>query len=277
MQKVGPVTVFSSVIWQTTSTVIECEKRIFVFDPAYFPLELARIEQFVKQIQNNRPITLVLTHGDWDHIAGFNHFHDSTVVAHESILNEGRLENQVGKAKKFDGDYYVHREVELGIPRIDHAVPEIGGLLSEGVQYFSVNGHTDDMIATHFQEQKILVVGDMLSNLEFPFIYHDSSEYLDSLSKVKALIYNNQVDLLIPGHGAITTNQAEMMQRVEQDVHYIESLRSLVFEQVARGKDQEQMISSLLNFSYAGQSIHPFLMERHQDNIEQLIREAKES
>lgn len=283
MREIDRVTVFTSCIWQTNSTIVETDERIFVFDPAYFPQEIGRIVQFVGERRSGRPITLVLTHGDWDHIAGYREFADSTVIAHEAIEQPDRLAGQVEKAKQFDVTYYVNRGHELLIPRIDQLVSAdsaasgtevVGSTTSEEILFLPMPGHTQDMMATYFPQEKVLVAGDMLSDLEFPFIDYDSAAYLTSLQKLKALVKSGKVDLLIPGHGSCTTDRGEMLQRIEQDAAYIESARELVFGLVAKGQTKEQILPAFQELTYRGKGIQTSLMGQHESNLDQLIREA---
>ncbi|MGD8189752.1 MBL fold metallo-hydrolase [Brevibacillus ginsengisoli] len=275
MKQFSNVTVFTSCLWQINSTIVERPDRIYVFDPAYFPHEIERITQYVTEIQRNRPISLVFTHGDWDHIVGYREFADATVIAHEAINKDDQLAEQIAKAKQFDARYYVDRGHELLIPQVNQQITADCTVENrDGVVFIPTPGHTHDMMATYFVHEKVLVAGDMLSDLEFPFIYHDSSAYLSSLKKLKQLLETREIELLIPGHGHCTTNLSEMMKRIEQDVAYVEAVRELVFGLVEQGHSKEQIWPEFQTLRYKGEEIGPSLMGQHESNLDQLILEA---
>ncbi|MGO0063129.1 MBL fold metallo-hydrolase [Brevibacillus fluminis] len=260
------VTVFTSCLWQTTSTVVETPERLFVFDPAYFPHELEAIAAFVSSIRKGRPIILVLTHGDWDHIAGFSAFADATVVAQKQILAEGRLQDQLGKVLSFDERYYVDRKQAGLLPRIDRAIDGDELVDLWGVRFLPVPGHTKDMMATLFVEQKLLVMGDMLSDREFPFI-NDSIAYTDSLAKIGRLAVAGDIQLLVPGHGA-PAGADEIVERIRCDQAYIEEGRRIVREGRQNGWDKEETKAKFLGMTYREQPIAKGIADMHAGNFE---------
>ncbi|MET3292648.1 UNVERIFIED_CONTAM: hydroxyacylglutathione hydrolase [Brevibacillus sp. OAP136] len=260
------VTVFTSCLWQTTSTVVETPERVFVFDPAYFPHEIEAVATFVSSIRKGRPVVLVLTHGDWDHIAGFSAFADATVVAQKQILADGRLQEQLGKVFSFDEQYYVERKQACLLPRIDRTIDADEHDDLWGVRFLSVPGHTGDMMATLFVEQKLLVMGDMLSNLEFPFI-NDSIGYTDSLAKIERLVEAGNIQLLIPGHGA-PAGADETMDRIRHDQAYIEEGRQIVREGRQSGWSKEETKAKFLYMTYREQPIAKGISSMHEGNFE---------
>lgn len=284
MKRWRKVAVFTSYIWQINSTVVETKDHIYVFDPAYFPQEVEQIVRYVRDIRQERPVTLVFTHGDWDHIVGYKEFAEATVVAHEAIEEADRLSEQVQKAALFDGQYYIDRGHSLVVPKIDHPIPAtqatddpIAFLFAdkgEIVEYLPTPGHTRDMMATYFPQEKVLVAGDMLSDREFPFIDDDSNAYLNSLLMLKRLVEAGKVELLVPGHGSCTTDPIEMKQRIKQDIDYIQEASGLVDSLLSQGQSRAEILPVFQKLRYKGKEIGPSLMGQHQSNLDQFIREA---
>ncbi|WP_176560293.1 MBL fold metallo-hydrolase [Brevibacillus dissolubilis] len=270
-QSFGEVTVFTSVIWQTCSTVVEEGERIFLFDPAYFPNELDAIADYVNEIRRGRELILVLTHGDWDHIVGYPLFADATVVAHKRILAEGRLEGQIESARRFDERYYVMRPEALQIPRIDRVIEGVEEVGEWKTTFYPVPGHVDDMIATYIHSHKTLVVGDILSDMEFPFVYHSYEEYLATLTQMEELVTADLVELLIPGHGNPTTEKREMLRRIDQDRRYLEETREAVVQGVANGLSEEAIKEAFGGIRYAENMIQGEFIQRHLDNMNLLM------
>ncbi|MCM3145282.1 MBL fold metallo-hydrolase [Brevibacillus sp. MER 51] len=262
---------FTSCLWQTTSAVVATEQRLYLFDPAYFPHEIEAIADYVQSERNGRELVLVLTHGDWDHVVGVGKFSDATVIAQKEILTDGRIESKLNKAKKFDGSYYVVRSYEVGMPTFMKLVDDAQEW--QEVFFLPVPGHTADQMATLFREQKLLVVGDMLSNLEFPFI-DDSGAYLESLEKIERLVLQGEVEEVIPGHGVPAKGREEILHRIERDRQYLLDARAVVFEGIANNVEEDVLKEQFSQLTYDGVSIDEHLRSSHEQNWDQLCKEA---
>lgn len=262
---------FTSCLWQTTSTVVSTDEHLYLFDPAYFPHEIEAIAEYVQRERNGRELILVLTHGDWDHVVGVGRFPDSRVVAQQQIIADGRIEKQLNKAKRFDGTYYVDRSYEIIFPTFTELVEEAQEW--HNVYFLPVPGHTADQMATLFPEQKLLVVGDMLSNLEFPFL-EDSQAYLESLDKIERLVSRGEVAEIIPGHGLPAKGQTEILQRIERDRQYLIDARSVIFEGIANKITEDVLTEQFSQMLYDGLPIQEHLRSAHDENRTQLLKEA---
>ena len=67
-------------------------------------------------------------------------------------------------------------------------------------------GHTVDHTALYLPQGKILWAGDMLSDLELPLV-EDVRAYEATLAELAAL----DVDILVPGHGAVAFEAADIV------------------------------------------------------------------
>jgi hydroxyacylglutathione hydrolase len=66
------VRVFQSALFQTNTTVVTTDDMVLLVDPNWLPLEIAEIRQFVEtQSGGKKPIYLLFTHSDYDHIIGY--------------------------------------------------------------------------------------------------------------------------------------------------------------------------------------------------------------
>ncbi|MGK7376387.1 MBL fold metallo-hydrolase [Planococcus sp. 1R117A] len=246
--------IFQSCLWQTNSTLIEGKEECFLFDPTYFPREL---EQIKKSLPDKR-LNLIYTHGDWDHIAGFSEFSHGHMLGHHKISES---KDQIEKVRSFDLQWYVARDKELEFPRIDEEIgEETTKLTSDDSLYFlPIPGHTPDMMATFFLERKLVVAGDVLSDLEFPFIFYSSQKYIKSLQMMKEKITEHHIHTLIPGHGRpIFNSQREILQRIEDDLAYL-----------------HQLTSGDKRAYYRRQPIPSHLISQHEANINFIETETK--
>ncbi|QHZ55710.1 MBL fold metallo-hydrolase [Brevibacillus sp. NSP2.1] len=263
---------FTSCLWQTTSAVVSTDDRLYLFDPAYFPHEIEAIADYVQSVRDGRELVLVLTHGDWDHIAGYPRFPDARLIGHKQIASPERLAKQLRKTNRFDGSYYVHRPYELVPPLFDKLVEQTEAW--EEVKFLPVPGHKQDQLATLFCAQKLLVAGDMLSNLEFPFIA-DSSDYAASLAAIQKLVEDGEIAEVVPGHGVPAKGREEIMHRIRRDQQYLHDTRTLIFEGVAAGLDEQTLTECFGQICYDGQPINEHLRDAHEQNRVQLMKEAK--
>lgn len=247
--------IFQSCLWQTNSTLIEGKEECFLFDPTYYPHELAHIKKSLPDKQ----LYLIYTHADWDHIVGFSEFSYGYTLGHHKISES---ESQIEKVRSFDLQWYVAREKELEELRIDEGIFEETTITTsdDTLYLLPIPGHTDDMMATFFLDRKLVVAGDVLSNLEFPFIFYSSQKYIESLEKMKEKIIEHDIHTLIPGHGRpILDSQPEILQRIEDDLEYLHQLRS--------GNKLA---------SYRQQPIPSHLIARHEGNIKFVEAELNE-
>ena len=262
---------FTSYLWQTTSTVVSTDERIYLFDPAYFPQEIDGIFDYVQSVRDGRELVLVFTHGDWDHIAGYPKFPDAKLIAQNEIMESGWLEKKLNKVKRFDGSYYVVRPYELELPSFYKLVDAAEDW--QEVYFLPVPGHTPDQLATLFRDQKLLVVGDMLSNLEFPFI-DDSAAYLESLEKIELLVTDGAVEEIIPGHGVPAKGREDILHRIKRDRQYLNEARAIIFEGLASGAEEKELEERFGQMTYDDQPIDPNLLSSHEQNRNQLMKEA---
>lgn len=81
------VTVFQSALFQTTSSVIQTKEMILIVDPNWLPNEIETIRNYVNSIQWEREIYLLFTHGDFDHIIGYQAFPGAKTIGSLGLQN----------------------------------------------------------------------------------------------------------------------------------------------------------------------------------------------
>ncbi|MDN4493549.1 MBL fold metallo-hydrolase [Ureibacillus aquaedulcis] len=227
------VTIFQSVLYKTTSLVIRTEDCIIVVDPNLLPDEVLEIRQYVDKFKEDKPIYLVFTHSDWDHIAGFGAFQDAVVIAAEALQTREGKEDILNLIRQFDDQYYLDRTYPLLFPTVDIPVLEDGQVFDIGqtkLTFYLAEGHTDDGIFVVVEPLGIWIAGDYLSDVEFPFIYHDSEKYEQTIGKTDRILGSHDIKLLVPGHGTATDIKEEIIFRKVLSYRYIQELRKAVKE-----------------------------------------------
>lgn len=240
--KNNQITVFQSVLYQTTSTVIETPDLVLVVDPTWLPHEVINIRNYVDQIRKERPVFLLFTHSDWDHIIGYKAFHNVATIASREFAENPEKEAVLEQIRAFDDKYYIQREYDIAYPDIDIAVHEDGQKLVVGgtsLTFYKSPGHIYEGLFTIVEPIGAFIAGDYLSNVEFPYIFHSSTEYEQTLLKAKDLLDRYPVELLIPGHGQATDDLQEMRNRCNKSFQYIRDLKDALLR---NDEDQAQQL-----------------------------------
>ena len=225
------LSVFQSALFRTNSIVLEDKDLILVVDPCWLPEEVTAIRHHVDAIKNGRPVYLLFTHSDYDHILGFGAFPEAFTIASQAFADNGEKEIQLRAIQKFDQEYYIRRPYKMVYPRVDMAIDDVTEFITIGdtrLSFWPAPGHNGDGIFTLVEPLGIWIVGDYLSNEEFPFIYHSVSDYLNTLKVAEEIINNRQPKCMIPGHGDVCTELPDMLHRVQDSREYISQLQQAV-------------------------------------------------
>lgn len=225
------VTVFQSSLFKTNTTVVLTDEVVLVFDPNWLPEEVQSIRYYVDSIKGERPLYLVFTHSDYDHIIGFKAFQPDKIFTSKAMADNPDWEKSVNQALDFDHQYYLDRPYPIEYPKGDFLV------FRDGVQYRNGNtkmtfyltpGHTADSMMVVVWQLGLCIAGDYLSNVEFPFIYQSSVEYLKTLEKMPRIHDRNWFTRLIPGHGDPTLTISDWLRRRTESLAYIYAARESI-------------------------------------------------
>jgi glyoxylase-like metal-dependent hydrolase (beta-lactamase superfamily II) len=199
------------------------EGESLVVDPAISTREVARIAQRAGEL--DAPIRHVLiTHGDWDHICGLGAFPDATAAMSEEtaarVMSGG--EDAVRRAAE-------HYGLEVPGPRpADRTFPR-GATIELGpfvVETFALMGHTEDGTGYRIGKHGLLIVGDHLTPVEFPFAKSPAA-YRFTLAGLIEMLREDPPETVIPGHGQPLAPE-EALRIGEEDLAYLRSLHAAV-------------------------------------------------
>ena len=229
------VRIFQSALFQTNSTVVTTDDLVLVVDPNWLPLEIAEIRQFVEQQSaGKKPVYLLFTHSDYDHVIGYRAFSDiaESVIASHNFVENPSKETTLQQIRDFDDEYYITRNYPIEYPSVSHVIVHDGQTLKVGeteLTFFNAVGHNSDGIFTIVNGQ-YWIAGDYLCGVEFPYIYHSSLEYEKTLRKTDKILQGFDIQLLISGHGAPTTDKTEILKRQKDAFEYIDAVRESIKE-----------------------------------------------
>jgi glyoxylase-like metal-dependent hydrolase (beta-lactamase superfamily II) len=217
---------FEGFLWKTTSLLVLAQGQSLVVDPAISESEVARIGR--RALELDAPVRHVLiTHGDWDHVCGVGGFPHAVVVMGQETaekVESGVADQSVRRAAEAYGF------ASSGPPRVDKTFSR-GSALALGpfvVETFPLLGHTADGSGFRLRELGILLVGDYLSAVEFPFATSPAA-YRMTLAGLIAMLRDDPPETVIPGHGP-PLEPEDALNVAEADLRYLRSLHAAVVD-----------------------------------------------
>jgi len=222
---------FESALFRTITSLIIGSDYILLVDPNWLPIEIDFIKKMVDSVSGNKKRYLFFTHSDYDHIIGYERFKEYTTIASESFVKSPTKEKVLQEIATFDDEYYIKRTYPISYPIIDIVIAEDDQTLTIGsdtYSFFQAKGHNHDGLFAYNSTQHIIIAGDYLSNIEFPYIYDSAKRYLNTLDKFDTIIQNNPIARLITGHGDSTTDKAAMVTRLKDAKSYIHQLVQVI-------------------------------------------------
>jgi glyoxylase-like metal-dependent hydrolase (beta-lactamase superfamily II) len=227
---------FEGFLWQTTSLLVHVDGESLVVDPAIAAGEVAEIGR--RALELDAPVRhLLITHGDWDHVCGIGGFPDAVAAMGEETgekVASGAADRSIEQAAEHYGF------AVAGSPRVDRTFTR-GSALALGsfvVETFPLVGHTADGSGFRLREPGLLVVGDHLSAVEFPFAKSPGA-YRMTLAGLIEMLSADPPRVVVPGHGP-PLEPAEALDVARADLRYLRSLHDAVAGALSRGGTRDE-------------------------------------
>jgi glyoxylase-like metal-dependent hydrolase (beta-lactamase superfamily II) len=209
-----------STLYQTTTLELRRGTDRLLVDPGISPWE---IDEVVSSAQD--PVTQVLvTHADWDHVMALGVLPEAQVTASSGAAERICSGEARASIEKESVEAYVpyvaldglHCEQEVE-PPADVALGPWSAVCRAG------RGHTDDGLISWFPEERLLVVGDYLSELEIPFAYSSVRDYQTTLHTLIGVIERERPEFVVVGHGK--PHSADRALRIaDEDLDYVDAV-----------------------------------------------------
>ena len=241
-----------------------------LIDPALLPDEVEDIAAFCDSHRVTVE-TVVITHHHWDHVLGAARFPGAHVVTHQAYIAQtaADLDRTRHSIERFYQTEGVAPAASFDPPMPDQTVDRIVGLMvgSARVQLFQTPGHARDHLSVYDAESACLWAGDLLSDLEIPFV----SDRLDAYERTLGMFAGMEIHLLVPGHGSLTRDHAEIVRRIEADRSYLSDLRTRVEGVVHAGGTLDAAVAACADMVFCHSVVN---VEAHAMNVEQVFLEC---
>jgi glyoxylase-like metal-dependent hydrolase (beta-lactamase superfamily II) len=227
------LTVFESVLYRTNTAVLEWEGGMLVTDPNWLPDEVAAIRAFVDERLKGRELWLFFTHSDYDHIIGAGAFPEAQVLASYAFAHRTDPGAALQAVINWDQRHYISRTYAHRFPEPQLTPAPPGGTLMLAGRLFCswpAPGHTADGLILLDPQTGVCLAGDYLSNVEFPFIYHQLAAYSNTLRTFSGLLDHHTLRALVPGHGDTAITQEEIYRRIAESHAYLQALQLSIRE-----------------------------------------------
>ena len=225
------VLVHESEFIQSNSVVVQGRDGVLLIDPGITTTEMADLASDLREL--GQPVVAGFsTHPDWDHVlwhAGFGvvprYGTARCADSIQEVLSQADWKEQV--AEGLPPEYADDIPMELlgriaGLPADTVHLPWNGPV----VRIIEHQAHAPGHAALVLEEARVLVAGDMLSDILMPFLDLAAADpigdYLAALRLFEDVA--DDVDVVIPGHGSLG-DADQVRARIRQDRAYVQSIR----------------------------------------------------
>jgi glyoxylase-like metal-dependent hydrolase (beta-lactamase superfamily II) len=201
----------------TTSTILAGHGEALLVDPAWLPDELDTLASFVA----GRGLTVVggfATHAHHDHLLWHPGFGDAPRWASTRTAERARGE-RASLVAELDAGFPPALVALMGrVDAVAGSIPESAGFEVELIVH---DGHAPGHTALWLPRERVLIAGDMLSDVELPLPFDpdDVPAYLAALDVLSP--YAARSAVVVPGHGHVG---ADALARLDADRKYLEEM-----------------------------------------------------
>ena len=210
------VMVTTSRVMSTTSTVLAGQGEALLVDPAWLPDELDALADEL-DVRGLRAIGGFATHAHHDHLLWHPRFGSAPRWASPATAALARAERASLVTSLAD---FPEPLIELmgRVQPTDAAIPPASVPRGFSPELVVHDGHAPGHTALWLPEQRVLIAGDMLSDVELPlpFFPDDLPSYLAALDLLAS--YVARAAVVIPGHGAPGTDAVARLDADRRDL-----------------------------------------------------------
>lgn len=204
----------------TNSTLLVGGSDVLLIDPAWLPDELEGLAVGIRQ-RSLRVIGGFATHAHHDHLLWHPAFGAAPRWASKGTAHLATLERQT-LIDSLGSGFPEHLVDLMGrVHAVGESIPQESVPDGFEIELIVHDGHAPGHAALWLPEQRVLVAGDMLSDIELPLPFHpdDLPAYMDALDRLAP--YAERATIVVPGHGHVG---GDPLARLDADRGYIEEM-----------------------------------------------------
>ena len=184
------------------------ENRNYLIDTGLGSADMDEVKAYLGDCQ--KPLIIINTHHDWDHVWGNHCFDNELIISHSKCrrMIEASWDEMLKKNKRF-----IKGEVKLKLPNL--VFDDELYFPDDKIKLFYTPGHTIDGISVFDEVDGVLNAGDNIGDtLEeiVPNINSDTEVFRESLQLYKQL----DVKFCISGHNM--TLGKDVFEKIEQEL-----------------------------------------------------------
>ena len=225
------VLVHQSELLENNAVVVQGRAGVALIDPGITGEEMACLANDLREL--GQPVVAgFATHPDWDHVLWHAELGDAprygtarcAAAARDEMSDAGW---KARTAEWIPPDIAEHMSWDLfglitALPAETALIPWDG----PEVRIIEHQAHAPGHAALLIEERRVLVAGDMLSDVLIPMLDLDAADPIEDYLAALRLLEDvaGDVDVLIPGHGSIG-GADQVRARIKQDRAYVHALR----------------------------------------------------
>jgi hydroxyacylglutathione hydrolase len=215
-------------LWQTNAVVARSGGEALLCDPCFTPDEIERLVAMARE--TGGPIHVLLTHGDFDHVCGVGYVPEAVVVAGATTAERIRSGTAAEELATAGAEWGIEWRAELRVDRVVEPGRFDCGVFH--VEAIEAPGHTADGLAYVLIDQGVLLPGDYLSDMTYPFIGGGLEATIATVRRLLDALERLELRWVVPGHGR-ALGPAEAAVIGESDLAYLEALARAVADTAA--------------------------------------------
>jgi glyoxylase-like metal-dependent hydrolase (beta-lactamase superfamily II) len=221
---------FQAERWMTGSLLVVAGGEALMADPSFTPQEIHAIRAEAER-RAGRASYLLVTHSHFDHTCGIGLSPEATVVAGRptaEVIRSGAAATQLERA---GSEWGMRWPTELRVDTIAAAGAEIV-LGRFRLRAIEAGGNTLDGTAFLLLDQGILVAGDFLGSVIYPFLEGSPALARATIERLLDALDSGGTRWVVPGHGP-ALSPAEARTVGEADLTYLDRLAETARSAVA--------------------------------------------